>query len=96
MAKKKNPPLEDKPQRLNLSVEGREEKSERNEPTLFASGSVHAAPVDEVPENAEKMDENSISTVGERLKFERERKGYSLHEMADILRLRPRDRKSVV
>lgn len=90
MAKKKTPPLDDKPQRLNLSIERGDENSERIEPSLFVEEAAKAVPVDDSLKDAQEMDENSILTVGERLKFERGRKGYSLHEMADILRLRPR------
>ncbi len=79
MAIKKNLPLDDNKQRLTLGVRGKKRENEASEPSLF--NSQHAGV---------EMDENIVFTVGERLRFEREKNGYSLHEMADILRLRPR------
>ncbi|GEM_PF-1052433 len=82
MAKKKNLPLEDAAQRrLTLTVPDDAERAENREEDLFSQDQETAGNASE---------ETVYLTVGDRLRIEREKRGLTPHEMADQLRLRPR------
>ncbi|MBL4907405.1 MAG: DUF4115 domain-containing protein [Sneathiella sp.] len=77
-------------QRIFLKKEGAGKSEVRKEPNLFTENSDFDTDNDSTSNEGFHSEKEASLTVGERLRFARESKSYSLHEMADTLRLRPR------
>jgi len=76
MAIKKDLPLGEGKKRLSLGNENEDPQVNERSVDLFTAGNDHA--------------DGDLQAVGDRLRLQREAKGYTLQGMADLIRLRPR------